>query len=86
MNRETSDSTPLNPASVNRTPLNVTPSSRGGFDISVPSPGALGQPHPGASVPRIISRDNSVDLQKEVQQLKHQLHELREQVEALRKK
>jgi len=72
---------PVNPAVPKRVPANPESAKKGGFGILVP-----GQPLSGATVPRLQLKTNNGDLQKEVQQLKHQLHELREQVESLRKK
>ncbi len=68
---------PLNPAPLK--PQSTSP--RAGAAI-----GAAGQPLAGAPAIRLLTRENSGELQKEVERLKYQLHELQEQVEVLRKK
>lgn len=73
---------PANPALPQRAPANPAAANQGGIGIFV----APGRPLPGATVPRLPLKTNNADLHKEVQQLKQQLHELRERVEALRKK
>ena len=74
-----------NPAAPNPAP--GSPTAGGGFGVYVPRAlNVQSQPLAGATAVRSTSPETSGDLQQEVQQLKRQLHELREQVEALRKK
>jgi hypothetical protein len=62
-------------------PLNPAKPPQGGAAIGAPA-----KPQAGAAPAHFIFRETGGELQKEIEQLKRQLHELREQVESLRRK
>jgi hypothetical protein len=83
---------PASPAQAYPPRLNPAPANPGAAIPQSTAPragttiGAPGQPRTGAPAIRLMTRENSSEVHQDIEQLKRQLHELREQVEALRKK